>query len=282
MMPLIPAALAAVLAVAAPSTGPTLAVEDTMHTEVAPVLVRAPRVTLAEILDRVARGEARRDSLMRDQSFLLTMRLLSGTAETARPPLLLQETVARVYKRKHPDESRTQLLRSYQAKSKKPGKVTFNVSVGPNMNEDIVNFAFQPEARRDFRYRILGRDVAGNHLIYRIGFEPRSLLDPSMPRGTVWIDTNDFVIVRQEVGFDRSPAPPLIKNIDRMVIERENLDGYWVLRRVLMRAESSVPLPHLGRSFDMSLQFDQYAINTGLPDSLFVRSGRATTAQVKP
>ena len=282
MLPLIPAALAAAFAVAAPSTGPTLAVEDTMRTEVAPVLVRAPRVTLDEILDRVARGEARRDSLMRDQTFLFTMRLVRDTVEPNKPPLLLQETVARVYKRKHPDQSRTQMLRRYEAKPKQHGRASVNVSMGPGMDEDIVNFAFQPQARRDFRYRILGRDVAGNHLIYRIGFEPRSLLDPGMPRGTVWIDTNDFVIVRQEVGFDHSPAPPLIKNIDRMVIERQNVDGYWVLRRVLMRAESSVPLPQLGRSFDMSLQFDQYAINTGLPDSLFVRPGRATNAAVKP
>ena len=33
--------------------------EDTMHTEVPEVLVTAPRITLDEILDLVARGEAR-------------------------------------------------------------------------------------------------------------------------------------------------------------------------------------------------------------------------------
>ena len=65
-----PTALALWLALAATapaSPGPTLAREDTLHTEVPEVLVRAPRVTLAEILDRVARGEARRESLLTDQ-----------------------------------------------------------------------------------------------------------------------------------------------------------------------------------------------------------------------
>jgi hypothetical protein len=254
--------------VSPPPAGPTMAAEDTMHTQVSPVLVGAPRVSLDEILNRVSRGEARRDSLMHDQTFLLTLRLVRDTVEPKKPPKLLREIVSRVYK-KRPGKSRTQVLRSYDAHPPRHGRPSMDVTAGPDMDEDIVNFAFRPEARHDFRYQILGRDLLGDHLIYRIGFEPRSLLDPTQPRGRVWIDTNDFVIVRQEVGFDRSPAPPFIKSIDRMVIERQNVDGYWVLRRVLMRAEAGFPLPHLGRSFDLSLQFDQYAINTGLPDSLF-------------
>lgn len=269
MLLLLVALIAAGPAASAP-VGPTLAVEDTMHTEVPQVLVRAPRVTLGEILDRVARGEARRDSLMQDQTFLFTMRIVRDAISSKRAPVLEQEMVARVY-RKRPNKSRTQVLRRYEAHPPKRGKASVNVSMGPGMNEDIVSFAFQPEARRDFRYRILGRDLVGSHLIYRIGFEPRSLLDPTEPRGTVWVDTNDFVIVRQEIGFDRSPAPPVITRIDRMVIERQKVGAHWVLRRVLLRAESSIPLPRLGMTFDLSMQFDQYAINTGLPDSLFTR-----------
>jgi hypothetical protein len=90
-----------------------------------------------------------------------------------------------------------------------------------------------------------------------------------MPSGTVWVNTNEFVIVRQEIRFDRSPAPLFIKGLDRMVIERRQVDGHWVLWRALMRGRTTVPIPSLGRSFDMSIQFDQYAINSGLPDSLF-------------
>src|SRR5262245_25135174 len=85
-----------------PGSGPTLATEDTLHTDVSEVLVRAPRVTLEEILDRVARGEARRDSLLQDQSFTATMRVIRNTAGHGAPKLFA-ETVSKVYKKK-PDK----------------------------------------------------------------------------------------------------------------------------------------------------------------------------------
>ncbi len=247
------------------SSGPTVATEDTMHTEVPEVLVRAPRVTLDEILDRVARGEARRDSMFTDQVFTATFRVVRGIG-SKKGPSLLAETVARVYK-KRPNRVRSVVIRHWEdgSKNQDPVEVTFR----PDMSERAVNFAFRPEMRHEFRYHIVGRDLLGGHLIYRLAFEPRSLVDRSMPSGVVWVDTNDFVIVRQEVNFQRSPVPLFIKDVDRMVIERQRVDGYWVLRRILMRVESTIPLPKVGRSFDVTLQLDQYAINTGLNDDVF-------------
>jgi hypothetical protein len=84
------------------------------------------------------------------------------------------------------------------------------------------------------------------------------------------VDTNDFVVVRQEVHFDRSPVPIILKDVDRMVIERTQVDSLWVLSRVLLRVSFTLPLPEVGRGIDMSLQFSDYAINQGIPDSLFV------------
>src|SRR5262245_21750911 len=91
------------------SPGPTLAVEDTMHTEVPEVLVKAPRVTLDEILDRVARGEARRDSSLTDQQFTASFRVISGIGGK-KGPELLSERIVRVYK-KRPDKVRSVTLR---------------------------------------------------------------------------------------------------------------------------------------------------------------------------
>src|SRR5262245_45758069 len=79
--------------------GPTLAVEDTMHTDVSEVLVRAPRVTLNEILDRVARGEARRDSLLRDLSFVADIRVVHNVVGKGTPELFA-ESISKVYKKK--------------------------------------------------------------------------------------------------------------------------------------------------------------------------------------
>lgn len=253
-----------------PAPGPTLAVEDTMHTEVPEVLVRAPRITLDEILDRVARGEARRDSLVRDQSFTATFRVVRHTADPKKAPELFQETVAKVYK-KRPDKARSIRLREwYREPPKKEGDRGASIQVRASTDEEIVNFAFRPEHRRDYTFRIVGRDfLGGKRMVYRIAFAPRSSLDFENPSGLVWVDTNDFVIVRQELTFERSPVPLIVKGIDRMVIERERVDGIWVLSRVLMRVRASLPLPKVGRSFDFSMRFDDYRLNQGLPDSLF-------------
>lgn len=253
--------------------GPTMAVEDTMHTEIPPILISAPRVTLSEILDRVARGEARRDSLIQDQAFQATIRLVSHAADRNHEPQLESETVTQVYKRR-PDDARSITLREWNRKPEKDHDADVDIRFRSDMSEEIVNFAFRPESRRDFRYRIVGRDFVGNTLVYRIAFEPRSALDPSKPSGIVWINTNEFVIVRQEVDFERSPVPLILKDIHRMVIERTREGGHWVLSRVLLRAETAIPLPRIGRSFDVAMRFDRYQINAGLPDSLFTRGPR--------
>ena len=241
-----------------------------MHTQVEEVLVRAPRITLDEILNRVARGEARRESLLTDQTFTGSVRLVR-LPEGNRPFGPQMESVWRIY-RKRPDRLRSILLRKWEAKPpKKKGKDSgLEFDFDPGMGEDIVNFAFQAQGRREFRYRIVGRDLVGDHVIYQIAFEPRSLLTPFAPTGRVWVDTNEFVIVREEVSFKRSPIPALLEGIPRMVVERQQVGPYWVLGRVLMRIRMVTTFPTVGRTFDLSIHYDDYHLNEGIADSLFV------------
>ncbi len=264
-------------AAAAPSrpatgSGPALAVEDTMHTEVPPVLVSAPRVTLDEILDRVARGEAHRDSLVRDQSYVLTVRAVGHVGED-RPAQLLEETVSQVWQRPPSRQTRTLELRHWEAHSSKDDKRDVQVEFSGGTGEDIVNFAFQPSARREFRYTIAGRELRGDHLVYRLAFEPRSPLALGLPGGQVWVDTKDYVIVRQEITFRESPVPLFLRGIHRMVVERQRVGELWALSRVLVRVETTLPIPRYGRHFDLAIDYTQFAINTGLPDSLFAGAG---------
>jgi len=260
----------------APERRSALAVEDTMRTEVPEVLVNAPRVTLAEILDRVAAGEARRDSLLRDQSYLLTIRTV-GHAADGKTPQLVEETVTRIYQRR-PNQSRAVPLRHWRAKPpKRPGaRAEVRVEGGGTMDEDIVNFAFKPSARRNYKYRIAGRQILGDHVVYRLAFEPRSPLDVAEPSGEVWVDTRDDVIVRQEITFRQSPVPMFLRGLDRMVVERQQVKGFWVLGRVLARVRTTIPLPQFGTSLDLAIQFTDYTVNTGLPDSLFAGAAGQT------
>lgn len=251
-------------------SGPTLATEDTMHTEVSEVLVRAPRVTLDEILDRVARGEARRDSMLQDQSFIATLRVVRNTAGKGEPELFA-ETVSKVYKKK-PDAVRTVLLRKYEKYPDDDPDDDASSGFSPYMGEEIVTFAFRPSNRRHYRFTIENRKLLGDHLLYTLRFEPRSALAVYEPSGRVWVDTKDFVILRQELEFRQSPVPLLLKSIRHMVVERTRAGDFWVMSRMLVRMELTVPVPRFGRSFDLAMAFSSYTINTGLPDSLFAPS----------
>lgn len=251
--------------------GPALAVEDTMRTEVPEVLVRAPRVTLDEILDRVARGEASRESLLTDQQFTAVVRVVNQP-RGASAPQVYEESVWRVF-RARPDRVRAILLRNVKGPGARDDDDAIEADFSPGMGEQMVNFAFRPEARRDFRYRIVGRDVFGDHVVYRIAFEPRSPLVP-LPSGLVWVDTRDDVILRQELRFERSPVPLLIKKMDRMVVERERVDGHWVMTRFVMRAEFTLPVPRVGRMLEISMGFRDYRVNRGVDPKVFDPKGR--------
>jgi hypothetical protein len=220
----------------------------------------------------------RRVSLLRDQSYLQSVRLVRDT-DPKHKPVLVQETVDRVYMAK-PDKARAVRLRDWKLKAKKDAEGDdkgVKVSVDSDMSEEIVNFAFRPENRGQFKFRIEGREILGDHLIYRIRFEPRSALDVFAPSGRVWVDTHEYVIVRQALEFKQSPVPLFMKGIRGMVVERKREGDFWVLSRVLARIELTIPVPGVGKSFDFGIQFADYHINEGIPDSLFAPAGKQAT-----
>ena len=257
-------------------TNPTLAVEDTFNmptTTLPEYLVEAPRVTLEEILRRVAAGEARRDSLMQDQAYTVFFKVIyangDGEAKVAR------DVVSRIYKRK-PDQVREVRLRE-------EGDDMYEFRVEASMGEQYVSFAFRPDSRSKYNFTILERIWAGGHVVYRIAFEPKSKVDP-LPTGTVWIDTNEFVIVRQEFGYaDGSPLPLFLKSFEDCVVERTRVDGdWWVWTRFFVRVETTSALRwgaklgghSVGERIDLYFARTNWEVNRGLPDSLFAAAAR--------
>jgi hypothetical protein len=64
-----------------------------------------------------------------------------------------------------------------------------------------------------------------------------------------------------------------------MVVERARVGDLWMLSRVLVRVEMTIPLPRVGRAFDVAILFDDYRVNSGLPDSLFSKAHHAESGQ---
>jgi len=182
--------------------------------------------------------------------------------------VLFVENVSKVYKKK-PDMLRTVPLRQYMEHPDKGDQNDIDADFSPNMGEEIVNFAFRPENRKNYRFSIEDRKLLGDHLVYTLAFEPRSALAVFEPAGRVWVDTKEFVIVRQEIEFRQSPVPLFLKDIKHMVVERARAGDFWVLSRVMVRMELTVPIPKIGRSFDFAMALSDYTVNSGLPDSLF-------------
>src|SRR5690349_18610563 len=175
---------------------PTLAQEDTIPIPSAllPVYeVKAPRVSLDEILKRVAEGEAHRDSLMKDQSYTLMARITYLDADDKAPTNAKTKLdyASKVYK-KAPDKVREiPLKRSTDIKKKnKKDDNDVEVTASPGMREQIVSFAFEPRTRAKFNFHIDDRALVAGHVVYKISFTPKSQVD-NLPEGRVWVDTND-------------------------------------------------------------------------------------------
>ena len=266
---------------------PTLAKEDTIPVPSAllPVyVVTAPRVTLDEILKRVADGEARRDSLMKDQSYTLLARITyldaDGKAPTNAKTKL--EYASKVYKKAPNKVREIPLKRTTDIKKKnKDDDNDVEVSAGPGMREQIVSFAFEPRTRARYDFTIEQRVLLAGHVVYVIAFRPKSKVD-ELPEGRVWIDTNDFVIAREEFWYrDRSPSPMFFKRLDSCVVERTKVDGqWWVVSRVLARVQltsmvrfmAKMAKEPLGQTIDfVATQYD-WKINQGLDDSIFAEA----------
>jgi len=286
------------------------------------ILVTAPRQTLDEILRHVVEGEAQRDSLLRDQAYTALVRVMGRDKREApdAQARLLYESVDRIYQER-PDKHRVIRLREWSwddgkrgGEEEQKGGQTLRaemrrggesgaqaetevriegggghddgvqVDYGSDMSEQFVAFAFDPKARSLYRFRIEDRKILGDNVVYVLAFEPRSPLEP-LPRGRVWVNTNDFVILREEISFNhKSPLPLLIESVDSCVIERTRVDRrYWVVSRILARVTLTDPVrwaarlsgTKLPKVVDFAFSRTDWIINGDIPDSLFAPTGGA-------
>ena len=264
---------------------PTLAAEDTIPIPSALLpeyVVTAPRVSLDEILKRVAEGEAHRDSLMKDQSYTLLAKVTYLDADGKSPTNAKKklEYASRVYK-KAPNKIREIPLRRTTDVNKKKDDDDVQVTAGPGMREQIVSFAFEPRTRKRYDFKIDSRVLVGGHVVYVISFTPKSGVD-ELPTGRVWVDTNDFVIAREEFWYrDRSPAPLFFKRLDSCVVERTKVDGqWWVVSRVLARVQltsmarfmAKMAKEPLGQTIDFVASQYDWKVNQGIDDAVFAEA----------
>ena len=100
--------------------------------------------------------------------------------------------------------------------------------------EGLATLPFYLEDQQEFSFSLLGRYLEEDHVIFKIGFKPRSDFKP-LPSGTVYVDTDDFRIIHEEFTFDgQNPFPLLLKDINRVSRQwRQLATGEWVPSKVM-------------------------------------------------
>ena len=102
---------------------------------------------------------------------------------------------------------------------------------------DFVEMPFFLEEQQEFDFELLGRIVEVDHVIFKIGFKPKSEFK-ALPSGIVYVDTDEYRIIHEEFEFDANPFPMFIKDIGRISRHWEQLpSGEWVFTKIMMEVD---------------------------------------------
>jgi hypothetical protein len=256
---------------------PALASEDTfgvrLRYEAREIEVQGTRVSLREILEKAKAGERRRREAVADVSYTEDMRAAAIGARFGDPDRRrFFEQRSRIYF-KHPHhELRIALAeREYgDQKEREETRRRARVSVEVNDALDFASAPFYLEDIDSYTYAIRERKIFPDRVLYAVAFHPRSEFDV-LPSGTFWIDTAEYVVVHEELGFDRNPAPLLFKSLDHIVRERRRIDGHWVVTRLQLVVELRSALLIGFRRAELEVTYSDFAFNSGLNDAIFER-----------
>ncbi len=256
-----------------------IAAEDTTVLELEMIDVVADTVPLIEIIRKAQAGERRKYEGLSTLSFNQTVKVsMSYTGKKPRTECM--ETTRRAYYRA-PDSWRVVTLRdtAYQVlddgarSSWKEGRETVRVNASDDETDrDLTQLPFYLERLDKFRFEIAHRSIRSHQIVYEVAFEPLSDFDV-LPGGRLWLLTPDYQIVREEFRLKNLPAPWILKGVDLLTRDWQNVDGRWVVRRITGRVDLGLNFLKVPNSIEFVAHYDHYEFNPVLAEGLF-RRGR--------
>jgi hypothetical protein len=235
-----------------PSTPPsrvlTLAKEDTLDltgiADIGTVEVQANRLSIGEIVQLCIDREedlARRIESHRYTQLVKSVFHVGGYGPAAKKLLVLEEVDRVSFRRSGIDRTTALHVDRYvlEKGERKPWDEKDDEG-GDGIEirfEDLGDLPFYLEERGAYDFRIIGRHYVEGRLIYQVRLRPRSDFAIA-PEGTIWVDTSNFQILREEFFFgDRVPLPMIVRSIGPFVRERERIGDLWVWKRMLIRVD---------------------------------------------
>jgi hypothetical protein len=247
-----------------------------------PVHASGKLMTLEEIIARCTEGERTKLAGHRDVTYTATTRVVLYWKTKKR----IIDTVSLVYE----DESDTRRVVSLAEKESgyhlHPDGTWWSdddgdegdeaseeeqdvISVGVREEEGGLNdLPFFLETPSEFAFTLLERRLEGDHVIFKIGFDPRSPFKP-LPSGTVYVDTKEFRIVHEEFTFRTNPFPLLLKDIRRVSRHWRKLPtGEWVADRILaeMRLRGTW-LKQIPEKVEVSVAMSDHVFDAGYDEA---------------
>lgn len=131
---------------------------------------------------------------------------------------------------------------------------------------DVGPLPLEPDARRDYRYRLVSSVQMGGVAVHKIQVEPQKKRRSGL-EGTIWISANDFSLVGYDLRLNRRGRKPLgVKELRTYQQNALYYDRYWlpVLQTVRITTDS-------GALAEQTTRIGSYSLNPVLHDSLVNR-----------
>ena len=220
------------------------AVEDTLQIpaffQMSTIEIRADRLGIREIVDRcIAREEELRERIESHeyQQFVKTVLNVGGSGDDADRQLVIEQADLVRFADGDSEVIPVRLEKYRLANGAREEWATEDDPAIKISYRDLNGLPFYLEDRGNYGFEIRSRELVGDRVIYEVDLEPRSDFEIA-PSGTIWIDTTNFQILREEFDFGhRVPIPLFVRSIGPVVRERERVGDLWVWKRILARVE---------------------------------------------
>lgn len=228
------------------------------------------RPTLEDILRWCIENEESRLDGVRDVSFRQRESvLLLYEPEKEDGRYELEESVTQVYARPPDEVVEIELGNRTWKSEEEETEVEVRAEV-ETTNRELAQLPFFFEELSDYRFSIAERRFLGDRILYRIAFAPRSEF-AGRPTGWFLVDTHDYQVLRAEFALTENvPFPAFLRSIDRVAIQRQQVDGIWWMESVDLELElRKIPFVSMPRRIHVESRVEELRVDAGVPDSIW-------------
>ncbi len=251
--------------------GIVLAFEDTFSFDPGSadtVLVSAPRVTVAEVIEAIGRRMEYDNYRMADFEYtMLVTQVLRDQPGVQGGDYKVQEFALRFH---HDRESGDQVVKLWEhSREYEDGEMVeeetdeeVTAEFLPVQDQVIEAMPFSPGGAHRYNYTILARELVGNNLIYKIGFVPRSRFE-ALPSGTIWVDYSNWVLRKVEAEMTGAvPYPMFLESVPVYRLSQERFGAFWFATEVYLRVNlRKLPLIPMPDNIEVRVSLQDIVIN---------------------